>query len=82
METFMVTFMVERKSRNLCRRTNHQLRASDKQGPDKGPAQGVHGPNHEPFMVDTGLIGVEGNGGTWGQGPTATGHADAVRRSA
>jgi hypothetical protein len=29
METFMVTFMVERKSTNLCRRTNHQLRASD-----------------------------------------------------
>ncbi len=29
METFMVTFMVERKSRNLCHRTNHQLGASD-----------------------------------------------------
>jgi hypothetical protein len=29
METFMVTFMVERKSINLYRRTKHQLRASD-----------------------------------------------------
>jgi hypothetical protein len=29
METFMVTFMVERKSGNLGRRTNHRLRAPD-----------------------------------------------------
>jgi hypothetical protein len=29
METFMVTFMVERNSRNLYRRTNHRLRAPD-----------------------------------------------------
>ena len=29
METFMVTFMAERNSRNLYRGTNHQLRASD-----------------------------------------------------
>jgi hypothetical protein len=29
METFMVTFMVERNSRNLYQRTKRQLRASD-----------------------------------------------------
>src|ERR1039458_2458753 len=58
METFMVTFMVERKSRNLCRRTNHQVRASENLGTDKGPAQGVHGWNHEPFMVRRQQSGV------------------------
>jgi hypothetical protein len=51
METFMVTFMVERKSRNLCLRVNHLFRALDNRGTDKGPAQGVHGSDHEPFMV-------------------------------
>src|SRR5271156_1546794 len=47
METFMVAFMVKRKSRNLCRRTNHPLWAPDNEGLDKGPAQGVHGSNRE-----------------------------------
>jgi hypothetical protein len=30
------------------------LRASENQGTDKAPVQGVHGSNHEPFMVETG----------------------------
>jgi hypothetical protein len=58
METFMVTFMVERNSRNLCRRTNHQVRASDNYGPDKAPAQRVHGWHHEGFMVRLVQFGV------------------------
>ena len=81
METFMVTFMVKGKSRNLCRRANHQLRASEIQGTDKPPVQRVHGSNHEGLMVGAGLFGVGGSGGI-GQRPIATGHADAVRRSA
>jgi hypothetical protein len=51
METFMVTFMVERNSGNLGHRVNHQVRASEKFGTDKGPGQGVHGCNHEGLMV-------------------------------
>ena len=51
MKTFMVTFMVERNSRNLCRWTNHQVTASENLGTDKAPAQRVHGCNHEGFMV-------------------------------
>jgi hypothetical protein len=58
METFMVTFMVERKSKNLCRRTNHRLRKSENQGTDKAPAQRVHGSNYEGLMVGAGLFGV------------------------
>ena len=81
METFMVTFMVERKSKNPCRRTNHQLRESENQGTDKAPAQRVNGSNHEGLMVGAGLFGVGGSGGI-GQRPIAIGHADAVRRSA
>jgi hypothetical protein len=81
METFMVTFMVERKSKNLSRRTNHQLRKSENQGTDKAPAQRVHGSNHEGLMIGAGLFGVGESGGI-GQRPIATGHADAVRRSA
>ena len=81
METFMVTFMVERKSKNLCRRTNHQLRKSENQGTDKAPAQRVHGSNHEGLMIGAGLFGVGESGGI-GQRPIATSHADAVRRSA
>ncbi len=81
MKTFMVTFMVERKSRDLCCRTNHQLRPSENQGTDKAPAQRVHGSNHEGLMVGARLFGVGESGGI-GQRPTATGHADAVRRSA
>jgi hypothetical protein len=81
METFMVTFMVERKSKNLCRRTNHQLRESKNQGTDKAPAQRVHGANHEGLMVGAGLFGV-GESGGFGQRPIATGHTDAVRCSA
>ena len=78
METFMVTFMVKGKSRNLCRRANHQLRASEIQGTDKPPVQRVHGSNHEGLMVGAGLFGV----GRKRWHPIATGHADAVRRSA
>jgi hypothetical protein len=37
METFMVTFMVERKSKKLSHRTHHQLRESENQGTDKPP---------------------------------------------
>jgi hypothetical protein len=78
METFMVTFMVERKSKNLSRRTNHQLGASENQGTDKAPVQRVHGANHEGLRVGTGLFGV----GRKRWHPIATGQADAVRRSA
>ena len=45
METFMVAFMVDRKSKNLSRRTNHQLRSRRIRGPTKHQLRG--------FMVPT-----------------------------
>jgi hypothetical protein len=70
-----------KKIENLSRRTNHQLRKSENQGTDKAPAQRVHGSNHEGLIVGARLFGV-GESGAIGQRPIATGHADAVRRSA
>ena len=45
METFMVTFMAERKSKNLSRGTNHQFRKSEIREPTKHQLRG--------FMVPT-----------------------------
>jgi hypothetical protein len=82
METFMVTFMVERKSKNLCRRTNHQLRESENQGTDKAPAQSVNGSNHAGLMVGAGLFGVGRKRWHWSKGrlPQATPTPFGARR--
>ena len=41
----------QRKSRNLCRRTKHQLRAFVNLRTDKTPAQSLHDSDHEGFMM-------------------------------
>jgi hypothetical protein len=51
MKSLMETLMAEENSRNCCRRTKHQLSAVVSLSTDTTPAQGVHGSNHEGFMV-------------------------------
>jgi hypothetical protein len=51
MKSLMETLMTEEISRNCCRRTKHQLSALLYPSTDKTPAQGVHGCDHEGFMV-------------------------------
>jgi hypothetical protein len=51
MKSLMETLMARENSRNCCRRTKRQLRALVNPSTDKPPAQGVHGSNHEGFMV-------------------------------
>ena len=51
MKSLMETLMVRENPRNCRRRTNHQLSALVIPTTDKPPAQGVHGSNHEGFMV-------------------------------
>ena len=51
MKSLMETLMARENSRNCCRRTKHQLRGLVNPRTDKTPAQRVHDPNHEGFMI-------------------------------
>jgi hypothetical protein len=51
MKSLMETLMAEENSRNCCRWTKLQLSAVVTPRPDKTPAQGVHGCDHEGFMT-------------------------------
>jgi hypothetical protein len=51
MKSLMETLMAREISRNCCRRTNHQLSAALSLSMYKTPAQGVHGCDHEGFMM-------------------------------
>ena len=58
MKTLMNTLMTARNSRNLCRRTEHLVRALVNLRMDKTPGQGVHESGHEGFMMIEQVCGV------------------------
>src|ERR1035437_3156631 len=58
MKTLMKPLMTQRKSRNLCRRAKHQVRALVNLKMDKTPVQRVHESGHEGFMTSEQVCGV------------------------